>query len=77
VIAASPAAGPAIAQDESGFQAYLQTLARQAAWRKASPAHDRSWSSRRLTYNARVVELDRQQPETAPNAPISNSSPIA
>ncbi|RYD54100.1 MAG: lytic murein transglycosylase, partial [Sphingomonadales bacterium] len=74
VIAASPAAGPAVAQDEQGFQGYLQTLARQAA---AEGVSRRTIDSvlPGLTYNARVVELDRQQPETRPNAPIPNFDP--
>jgi membrane-bound lytic murein transglycosylase B len=76
VAAASPAGGPAVptVQDESGFQAYLEVLARQAA---------SAGVSRRtidlviptLTYNARVVELDRQQPESRPNATIPSFEP--
>ncbi len=41
VILATPAAAPAIAQDESGFQAYLQTLGRQAVAEGVTPAHGR------------------------------------
>jgi lytic murein transglycosylase len=59
---------------EAGFQAYLPQLARQA---------EAAGVSRRtidlviptLTFNARVVELDRQQPETRPNAPIPAFEP--
>lgn len=64
----------ASAQDATGFQAYLPSLAEQAA---------SAGVSRRtidavvptLTYNARVVELDRQQPESSPNAPIPAFAP--
>ncbi|WP_249341199.1 MULTISPECIES: lytic murein transglycosylase [unclassified Sphingomonas] len=74
VIAAAPMGAPAIAQDESGFQTYLGELSRQAA---AEGVSRRTIDSviPTLTYNARVVQLDRQQPETAPNAPISNFEP--
>lgn len=71
---ASPAWAPAQAQDETGFQAYLRTLAAQAA---AQGVSRRTIDSviPTLTYNARVVELDRQQPESRPNAPIPNFEP--
>lgn len=74
VIAAAPVGAPAIAQDESGFQTYLGELSHQAA---AQGVSRRTIDSviPTLTYNARVVQLDRQQPETAPNAPISNFEP--
>ncbi|RYD65321.1 MAG: hypothetical protein EOP58_07800 [Sphingomonadales bacterium] len=74
VIAASPAAGPAIAQDESGFQDYLGELARKAASEGVS-RRTIDLVIPTLTYSARVVELDRQQPESRPNAPISNFEP--
>jgi membrane-bound lytic murein transglycosylase B len=59
---------------EEGFQAYLPTLARQA---------EAAGVSRRtidlviptLTFNPRVVQLDRQQPESRPNAPIPAFEP--
>jgi membrane-bound lytic murein transglycosylase B len=76
--AASPASGPevpaAAVQDEAGFQAYLQQLARQAA---AEGVTRRTIDAviPTLTYNARVVELDRQQPESRPNAPIPAFEP--
>lgn len=74
VVLASPAAGPAVAQDEQGFQAYLQQLGRQA---RAEGVSQRTIDAvlPGLTYNARVVELDRQQPESRPNAPIPNFQP--
>jgi len=74
VIAAAPVADPAIAQDESGFQTYLGELSRQAAVEGVS-RRTIDTVIPTLTYNARVVQLDRQQPETAPNAPISNFEP--
>lgn len=57
------------AQDDSGFQAYLPTLAAQA---EAAGVSRRTIDAiiPTLTYNPRVVELDRQQPESQPNAPI-------
>jgi lytic murein transglycosylase len=74
VIAAAPMGAPAIAQDETGFQSYLGELSRQAATQGVS-RRTIDLVIPTLTYNARVVELDRQQPETAPNAPISNFEP--
>jgi membrane-bound lytic murein transglycosylase B len=74
VLAASPAAAPAIAQDESGFQSYLRELSRQAA---AQGVSSRTIAAviPTLTYNPRVVELDRQQPESKPNATIPAFEP--
>ena len=65
---------PAGAQDEAGFQAYLPTLEQQALAQGVTRATIASVFPT-LTFNARVIELDRQQPETAPNAPISNFAP--
>lgn len=72
--AAAPAWAPAVAQDEAGFQTYLRTLANQA---EAQGVSRRAIDSviPTLTYNARVVELDRQQPESRPNAPIPAFEP--
>lgn len=74
VVVASPAGAPAIAQDDTGFQSYLQTLSRQAA---AEGVSRRTIDSviPTLTFNQRVVALDRQQPESRPNAPISAFEP--
>ncbi|HEX8300528.1 lytic murein transglycosylase [Sphingomonas sp.] len=74
LVAASPAAGPAVAQDENGFQSYLQVLARIAASEGVSRRTIDSVIPS-LTYNSRVVELDRQQPETRPNAPVPSFEP--
>jgi lytic murein transglycosylase len=74
VIVAAPAGAPAVAQDETGFQAYLDTLGRQAlAQGVTSRTVDAVIPT--LTLNPRVIELDRQQPETRPNAPIPAFEP--
>ncbi|KTF69415.1 lytic murein transglycosylase [Sphingomonas sp. HT-1] len=67
---------PAVAQDDAGFQAYLPTLSAQAA---AAGVSQRTIEAvfPTLTYNARVVELDRQQPESRPNAPIPAFAPYS
>ncbi|WP_010543553.1 lytic murein transglycosylase [Sphingomonas elodea] len=64
----------AAAQDAAGFQAYLPTLGAQAA---AAGVSRRTIEAvlPSLTYNPRVVELDRQQPESRPNAPIPAFAP--
>ncbi|MDF7773939.1 lytic murein transglycosylase [Sphingomonas sp. AOB5] len=72
--AASGQAQQSAPLSEAGFQAYLPQLARQA---------ESAGVTRRtinlvmptLTFNPRVVELDRQQPETRPNAPIPAFEP--
>ncbi len=73
-LAAAWAAVPAEAQDEAGFQAYLPSLRTQAA---AAGVSQRTLDQvmPTLTFNPRVVELDRQQPEASPNAPIPNFAP--
>ncbi|MEN2784927.1 lytic transglycosylase domain-containing protein [Sphingomonas qilianensis] len=67
-------ATPALAQDEAGFQAYLQTLRGQAL---ATGVSVRTLDQvlPTLTLNTRVIELDRQQPEAAPNAAIPPFAP--
>lgn len=74
VAMASPAWAPAAAQDETGFQSYLRTVASRAA---AQGVSQRTIDSviPTLTFNSRVVELDRQQPESRSNAPISPFEP--
>jgi membrane-bound lytic murein transglycosylase B len=71
---ATGAAAPATAQDDAGFQAYLATLARQA---EAQGVTRRTIDAviPTLSFNQRVVDLDRQQPESAPNAPIPPFAP--
>lgn len=62
------------AQDEQGFQGYLATLGRQAA---AAGVSQRTIDSvlPTLTFNPRVVALDRQQPETPASAAIPPFEP--
>ncbi|KQN04012.1 lytic transglycosylase [Sphingomonas sp. Leaf25] len=68
------AGASASAQDESGFQAYLQGVAvraraegvRQATIDSVLPT---------LTYNPRVVELDRQQPGTSSTSAVPRFAP--
>jgi len=62
------------AQDEAGFQDYLKTLSRQAA---AAGVRQSTIDAvvPTLTLNTRVIELDRQQPEASPNAPIPRFAP--
>ncbi|WP_448664523.1 lytic transglycosylase domain-containing protein [Sphingomonas sp. CJ20] len=74
IVLAGSAAAPAAAQDEAGFQAYLETLGRQAVAEGVNPRTVASVLPT-LTFNQRVVDLDRQQPETRPNAPISPFEP--
>ncbi|UYY59025.1 lytic transglycosylase domain-containing protein [Sphingomonas sp. S2-65] len=73
-LVASVPSTPAPVQDEAGFQVYLQTLARQA---EAQGVTRRTIDSviPMLTFNPRVVELDRQQPESGPDAPIPPFAP--
>ncbi|MES2753629.1 MAG: lytic murein transglycosylase [Pseudomonadota bacterium] len=67
-------AAPAAAQDEAGFQAYLSTLREQALARGVTPATAANVFPT-LTFNPRVVELDRAQPEASPNAPVPAFAP--
>ncbi|MGN6376265.1 MAG: lytic murein transglycosylase [Sphingomonas sp.] len=68
------AAGPVSAQTEAGFQAYLSTLRAEAL---AAGVSQRTIDSvfADLTLNDRVVELDRAQPGSNPNAPIPMFAP--
>lgn len=74
VIVAAPAGAPAAAQDETGFQVYLETLGRQALTQGVTRRTVDAVIPT-LTLNPRVIELDRQQPETRPNAPIPMFEP--
>lgn len=62
------------AQDETGFRAYMQLLGRQAASAGVSRATIDAVIPA-LTYNHRVVELDREQPGSNPNAAIPAFEP--
>ncbi|MES2338459.1 MAG: lytic murein transglycosylase [Pseudomonadota bacterium] len=64
----------ASAQDDAGFQTFLQSIRARAIAEGVRPSTYDAVAPT-LTFNPRVVELDRQQPETAPNAPISNFAP--
>jgi lytic murein transglycosylase len=69
------ACGSASAQDEqAAFQSFLQTL-RSRALAEGVRAQTFDSVAPTLTVNPRVVELDRQQPESRPNAPIPNFAP--
>jgi membrane-bound lytic murein transglycosylase B len=65
--------GRAGAQEESGFSAYIAGLARQAIAQGVSQQTVDAVIST-LTYNARVVELDRAQPGSNPSV-IPNFAP--
>lgn len=76
VAACSLAGAPAVAQDEAGFRAYVNGPLRQQALREGVSARTLDAVLPTLTYNPRVVELDRDQPGgTSPNAPIPNFAP--
>lgn len=62
--------GPALAQDESGFQAYLPELRAQAVSAGVRPETvDAALAT--LTLDARVVRLDQAQPGPAVDSPAS------
>ncbi len=62
------------AQDEAGFQSYLNELRQQAeAQGRSRAAIDAVFAG--LTLNPRVIELDRGQPGSNPNAPIPDFEP--
>lgn len=66
---------PVGAQDEeAGFQAFLPSLSAAA---RAQGVSQRTIDSvlPTLTLNPRVIQLDRQQPEASPNAPIPRFAP--
>lgn len=74
IVACFALGGPAVAQDETGFQTYLQSLRAQAEAKGVSrPTLDAVVPT--LTLNQRVVDLDRQQPGANPNAPIPDFAP--
>ena len=71
-VAACLAVGaPAAAQDETGFQAYVNGPLREEALRKGVSARTLDRVLPTLTYNPRVVELDRDQPGGPPSATAS------
>lgn len=66
--------GAAMAQDDAGFQAYLSTLVAQAEREGVSRATIDAVVPG-LTLNQRVIDLDRAQPGSNPNAPIPDFEP--
>ena len=74
MVAAAGAVTPAVAQDEAGFRAYLAQLRPRAIAQGVRPETFDGVTAG-LTFNPRVVELDRQQPEASPNAPIPSFAP--
>ncbi len=64
----------AAAQDEDGFQAYLQTLVAEAEARGVTRATIDAVVPT-LTFQSRVVELDRAQPGAIANAPVPDFAP--
>ncbi|NCP11308.1 MAG: lytic murein transglycosylase [Sphingomonadales bacterium] len=74
LIAAMTVTAPALAQDAAGFQPYLMSLRTKALAQGISAAtFDATVPG--LTYNARVVELDRDQPGGSPNSAIPPFAP--
>jgi lytic murein transglycosylase len=69
------AGSPAVAQDESGFAAYVNGPLRQQALREGVSARTLDAVLPTLTYNPRVIELDRDQPGGSSNAPIPAFAP--
>ncbi|MBX3593901.1 lytic transglycosylase domain-containing protein [Sphingomonas sp.] len=69
------AASPAVAQDEAGFQTYINGELRQQALREGVSARTLDMVLPSLTLSARVVELDRDQPGGSPNGPIPAFAP--
>lgn len=62
---------PATAQDESGFQAYINGPLREQALREGVSARTLDRVLPTLTYNQRVVDLDRDQPGGSPSSTAS------
>jgi lytic murein transglycosylase len=62
------------AQDNAGFQTFLQSLRTMAIAKGVTPATLDSVLPT-LTFNPRVVELDRAQPGANPNAPVPDFAP--
>ena len=61
-------------ETSTGFRQYLSEVRGRAAQQGVSAATlDRVLSS--INYNARVIQIDRSQPETNPNAPVPSFAP--
>ncbi|MBC3942381.1 lytic murein transglycosylase [Sphingomonas albertensis] len=66
--------GPALAQDDAGFQAYMMTLRQQAlADGVSTRTADAVFPG--LTLNQRVIDLDRQQPGATSSSAIPAFAP--
>ena len=75
IFAASVSAAPACAQDEAGFQTYLQQVRGTALAQGVSRTTLDSVLPT-LTLNSRVIELDRRQPGGPANSGFSPLRPI-
>lgn len=75
VLALGVGGAPAVAQDEAGFQAYINGPLREQALREGVSARTLDAVLPSLTYNPRVVELDRDQPGGSSTGPIPNFAP--
>jgi len=74
LLAAVAFAGAAVAQDDAGFQSYLQDVRGRAIAQGVRPATaDQVLAG--LTYNQRVIDLDRNQPGGNPANPTNTASP--
>ncbi|RYY34519.1 MAG: lytic murein transglycosylase, partial [Sphingomonadales bacterium] len=62
VLAVAIGGAPAVAQDEAGFQTYINGPLREQALREGVSARTLDAVLPSLTYNPRVIELDRDQP---------------
>ena len=71
IAACTLANAPAVAQDEAGFQAYINGPLRQQALREGVNPRTLDAVLPSLTYNSRVIELDRAQPGGPPTATAS------
>jgi lytic murein transglycosylase len=66
--------GPSAAQDDAGLRSFIAGLRLRAIAEGVRPSTFDSVAAD-LTLNPRVIELDRQQPEQRPNAPIPSFAP--
>lgn len=75
VLLGSAVGTAASAQDQAGFESYLNGELRAQALREGVRPATIEAVFPTLTYNPRVVELDRDQPGGTANAPIPNFEP--
>ena len=74
IIAAGPAPAQDAPSDEAGFRTYLTGVRARAIAAGVKPQTADAVLPT-LSFNPRVVELDRQQPEARPNAPVPRFAP--